>query len=118
MFKPTIKFNYTTKDVLELFSWAEGRPCTMSDLMNQNRPGKALEEARVRRGVYDRRTVDMLVAAKLRRRLARELGRQSARFLELDYAIDCRVPGCKAIAVTWEGKWKCAEGHEGQEAIP
>lgn len=115
-FKPTIKFNYTTKDVIELFTYADGKPCKMVDLLNQCRPGKPLEDARVRRGVYDKRAIDMLVAAKIRRRLARDLGRISSRYLEMDHALKC--PECGAIAVTWEGKWKCEAGHTGLEAIP
>ena len=112
---PSLKSIYDTEQVRQLLEAASGEPKTIMDVQNLLRPGKILKHTHIRPGSFDRRGVNEVMDAVLRRRLARELGRISPRFLDLDDCIDC--PECGAVAVRWEGKWKCESGHEGLEPV-
>ena len=112
---PSIKSIYDTEQVRQLLEAAEGEPKAVIDVHNLLRPGKLLEHTYIRRGSYDRRGVNEIMTAILRRRLARDLGRISPRLLDVDHDIEC--PECGAVAVRWDGKWKCEDGHQGYESM-
>lgn len=79
------------------------------EVYNMSRPGHVLHSAHIRRGVYNKHKVDVLRAQFIRRRLAARLGRISPRLLDDSASRTCNQ--CKSLAVMWEGKFLCEEGH-------
>lgn len=109
--KPKIRSGYDPEAVRKLLEYAAGEPKRIMDVFNLARPGKALEEAQVRRSFFDKARTDRVIAAYLRRRLAKQLGRMSPRFLGPDHELTCI--SCQGIAVKWQGRWLCENGHGG-----
>lgn len=83
------------------------------DVRNLTRPGKPLYEALIRddgaRGRYNVRRVHRVRSQMIRRRLAETLGRISPRFLPESNSRTCET--CEGIAVEWDGKILCENGH-------
>lgn len=82
---------------------------TLEDVRNLTRPGKPLADALVRRGSFNRHKVKKLQAKFIRRELAAQLGRISPRFLDDSHSVTC--PKCPGVAVEWEGRTACENGH-------
>jgi len=86
---------------------------TLQDVRNQTRPGKPLHGALVRRGAFSVRKVKNALPLYVRRRLAAQLGRVSPRFLDNSHSRECPHPQCGGLAVEWEGRTLCENGHQG-----
>lgn len=84
---------------------------TTEDVWNLTRPGGALHNAQVRRGAFSTQKVRNVRARFVRRALAAQLGRVSPRFLDNSHSRTCAE--CGAIAVEWEGRTLCENGHQG-----
>jgi len=103
-----IKPTYDTETVRQLLDLPR-----LQDVRNLTRPGKPLFEALIRggaRGRYDPFKVRRVRTQMIRRRLAETLGRISPRFLRESHSRTCGT--CGGIAVEWEGKVLCENGHQ------
>lgn len=102
---------YDTETVRQMVEAATASPTNATDIKNLSRPGNLLGDAKVRPGVFSKEKTRRVITAILRRRLAAQLGRVSPRLLDDSHSITCRT--CGGVAVKWEGRWLCEEGHGG-----
>jgi len=104
----TPQSTYDTETVRQLLGLK-----TLEDVRNLTRPGAALHNAQVRRGAFNTMKVAYARKKFIRRALAAQLGRTSPRFLDNSHSRRCSEPECGAIAVEWEGRTLCENGHQG-----
>lgn len=66
--------------------------------------------------LYAAHDVETYGMARMRRELAKALGWQPAGLPLVwhdEWDIDCPTPDCDQFAIEFEGRWRCAGGHEG-----
>jgi len=102
---------YDTETIRQMVEIATGSPTSAEDIKNLSRPTNLLGEAKIRPGFYSKGKSRRIITAMLRRRLAAQLGRVSPRLLDDSHSITCRT--CGGVAVKWDGRWLCEEGHGG-----
>ena len=102
---------YDTEAVRQMLEEALAEPQTLGDVANKCRPGGLLEKAHLRGSFFDGFQTRRIMTDILRRRLAAQLGRKSPRLLGPEADIDCI--SCGGIAVKWDGRWLCENGHGG-----
>lgn len=95
---------YTTEQVRQILGLPHAQ-----DVRNLTRTGKALHKALVARGAFSAHRVQWVRKKMVRRRLAEQLGRISPRFLDESHS--CACPECQGLAVEWEGRILCENGH-------
>lgn len=103
-----ITATYDTETVRQLLDLR-----TLEDVQNLTRPGKPLHKARVRRGSFHKGMVKAARPQFVRRKLAAQLGRVSPRFLDDSHSRNCSQ--CSGVAVEWESRTLCENGHESRE---
>lgn len=101
---------YDTETVRQMVELATGAPATLQDVANLCRPGCAMADAVLRRGVFQTHKTRRVIEQLTRRRLAFQLGRTSPRFLGDEATTAC--PHCAGIAVLWDGVTLCENGHQ------
>jgi hypothetical protein len=104
---------FDTETVRRLISHASGKDFTARDIHSLTRKGRPLHRAQVRRGSFSTVIIGRLVDKFTRRRLAQALGRISPRFLDDSHSRTC--PECRGLAVEWDGRTLCENGHQTQE---
>lgn len=71
--------------------------------------------------LYAALDVETYGMARMRRELAKALGWQPAGLPLVwhdEWDIDCPTPDCDQFAIEFEGRWRCAGGHEGSANSP
>jgi hypothetical protein len=106
-----IKSGYDNETVRKMLEIATAKDCTLQDVSNLCRRGALLYHAQIHPGFFGKVRTDHVITAILRRRLAAQLGRVSPRLLDSSHDLTCNT--CQGIAVKWEGRWLCQNGHGG-----
>ena len=102
---------YDTETVRQLVEQASGTPTSTQDIWNLSRAASPLGKAQIRPGFFHKTRVQAVVKSMLRRRLLAQLGRRSPRLPGAEFETRCRT--CGGIAVIFEGRWLCENGHGG-----
>lgn len=109
-FTPTLPDWYTTAEVMQLFGWstrAQVSAAAKSHGWQRRMIGRA--------ALYAALDVETYGMARLRRQLLNAMGATGSALIWHDeHDIPCPMPDCDQFAVGYNGRWRCAAGHEGK----